>query len=30
MSLEKYCRKPVIKITRNTAIIEACHLLEQK
>jgi CBS domain-containing protein len=29
MSLEKYCRKPLIKIVPDTAITEACHLMEQ-
>jgi len=29
MSLEKYCRKPVIKISPETNITEACRLMEQ-
>jgi CBS domain-containing protein len=29
MSLEKFCRKPLIKISPDTDITEACHLMEQ-
>lgn len=29
MSLEKYCRKPLIKISPETPITEACSLMEQ-
>jgi CBS domain-containing protein len=29
MSLEKYCRKPLIKISPDTNITEACQLMEQ-
>ena len=29
MSLQPYCRKPVIKIAPETSITEACHLMEQ-
>lgn len=29
MSLEKYCRKPLIKVSPDTPITEACHLMEQ-
>jgi CBS domain-containing protein len=29
MSLEKYCQKPVIKISPNTNIIQACRMMEQ-
>jgi CBS domain-containing protein len=29
MSLEKYCQKPVIKISPDTNITEACRLMEQ-
>lgn len=29
MSLQPFCHKPVIKITPETSITEACHLMEQ-
>jgi len=29
MSLQTYCRKPVIKVSPDTSITEACHLMEQ-
>jgi CBS domain-containing protein len=29
MSLERYCRRPVIKISPETNITDACHLMEQ-
>lgn len=29
MSLQIYCRKPVIKVAPDTNITEACHLMEQ-
>lgn len=29
MSLQTYCRKPVIKVAPETSITEACHLMEQ-
>lgn len=29
MSLEKYCRKPLVKISPDADITEACHLMEQ-
>jgi CBS domain-containing protein len=29
MSLEKFCRKPLIKISPDTDVTEACHLMEQ-
>ena len=29
MSLQNYCRKPLIKVAPETNITEACHLMEQ-
>jgi predicted transcriptional regulator len=29
MSFEKYCQKPVIKISPDTNITDACRLMEQ-
>ena len=29
MSLNSYCRKPVVRISPETSITEACHLMEQ-
>jgi CBS domain-containing protein len=29
MSLNRYCRKPLVTVTPDTTIAEACHLMEQ-
>jgi CBS domain-containing protein len=29
MSLKNFCRKPVVKVTPETNIVEACRLMEQ-